>query len=112
MMIKSKWAKFETETEPVQGLKGKENWEYEQREKGQFSVQLCTEKQCNLATLMAFLTNFATNFFHTVFTRRTVSDWTLRRDQKVVFVKVQFLDYEYFFMGRVLENFKVCLKAW
>ena len=50
-------------------------------------VQLSTEKECNRATLMAFYTNFATEFFHTVFTRRSVLKGTLRRDQKVIFVK-------------------------
>ena len=50
-------------------------------------MQLCTENQCNRATLMAFYTNFASEFFHTVFTRRFVLKGTLRRDQKVIFVK-------------------------
>ena len=36
---------------------------------------------------MAFYTNFETEFFHTVFTRRFVLKETLRRDQKVIFVK-------------------------
>ena len=36
---------------------------------------------------MAFYTNFATEFFHTVFTRRSVLKGTVRRDQKVIFVK-------------------------
>ena len=36
---------------------------------------------------MAFYTNFATDFFHTVFARRSVLKGTLRRDQKVIFVK-------------------------
>ena len=58
---------------------------------GQFYVQLCTENQCNRATLMAFYTNFATEFFHTVLTRRSVLKGILRRDQKVIFVKIQFL---------------------
>ena len=53
----------------------------------QFFVQLCTENQCNRATLMAFYTKFATKFFHTVFTRRSVLKGTVRRDQKVIFVK-------------------------
>ena len=39
---------------------------------------------CNL---MAFYTNFATEFFHMVFTRRSVLKGTLRRVQKVIFVK-------------------------
>ena len=30
---------------------------------GQFYVQICTENQCNQATLMAFYTNFAAEFF-------------------------------------------------
>ena len=36
---------------------------------------------------MAFYTNFETEFFHTVFTRRSVLKGTLRRDHKVIFVK-------------------------
>ena len=38
---------------------------------------------------MAFYTNFVTEFFHrhTVFTRRFILKGTLRRDQKVIFVK-------------------------
>ena len=47
--------------------------------------------QCNRATLMSFYTNFGTEFFHTVFTRRFVLKGTLRRDQKVISSKVQFL---------------------
>ena len=35
--------------------------------------------------------NFATEFFHTVFTRISLLNRTLTRDQKVIFVKVQFL---------------------
>ena len=54
---------------------------------GRSNVQLCTENQCNQATLMAFYTNFATEFFPTVFTRRSVLKGTLRRDQKVIFIK-------------------------
>ena len=61
-------------------------WKWTQRN-GQFYVQLCTENQCNQATLMAFYTNLATEFFHTVFTRRSALKGTLRRDQKVIFVK-------------------------
>ena len=34
---------------------------------GQFSVQLCAENHCNLATLIAFFTKFAKEFCHTVF---------------------------------------------
>ena len=60
-------------------------WKWTQRN-GQFYVQLCTENQCNRATLMAFYTNFATEFFHRVFTRRFILKGTLRRDQKVIFV--------------------------
>ena len=41
------------------------NEEYSLR-KEQFSVQLCSENQCIWSTLMAFLTNFATEFYHTV----------------------------------------------
>ena len=51
---------------------------------------LCTtlyRKPMQPATLMAFYTNFATEFLHTVFTRRSVLIGTLRRDQKVIFVK-------------------------
>ena len=56
--------------------------------KGQFFVQLCTENQCNCATLMVFYTNFATEFFQTVFTRRSV----LKEVTKKWFSsKVQFL---------------------
>ena len=51
------------------------------------NAQLWTENQCNQATLMAFYTNFAAEFFHTVFTRRSVLKGTLGRDQKVIFVK-------------------------
>ena len=36
---------------------------------------------------MAFYTNFATEFFHTVSARRSDLKGTLRRDQKVIFVK-------------------------
>ena len=61
-------------------------WKWTQRN-GQFYVQVCTENQCYRATLMAFYTNFATEFFHTVFTRRSVLKGTLRRNQKVIFVK-------------------------
>ena len=50
-------------------------------------VQLCTENQCNQTTLTAFYTNFATEFFHTVFTKRAVLKGTLRRDQKLTFLK-------------------------
>ena len=39
------------------------------------TIQLCTENQCNQATLMAFYINFATEFFHRVFTRRSVLRW-------------------------------------
>ena len=39
------------------------------------TIQLCTENQCNQATLMAFYINFAIEFFHTVFTRRSVLRW-------------------------------------
>ena len=39
-------------------------------------VQYCTEIQCNLASSMAFYTNFGNGFFHTVFTRWFISDWT------------------------------------
>ena len=56
-------------------------------EKRPVYVQLCTENQCNQATLMAFYTYFATEFFHTVFIRRSVLPGTLRRDQKVIFDK-------------------------
>ena len=53
----------------------------------QFYVQLCTENQCNRATLMAFYTNFATEVFHMAFARRSVLKGTKRKDQKVIFVK-------------------------
>ena len=36
------------------------------------------------ATLMAFYTNFATEFLHMVFTIRSVLKGILRRDQKVI----------------------------
>ena len=78
---------FKTKALAVQKLKGKENCENEPRETASFYVQLCIENQCNQATLMAFYTNFATDFFHTVFARRSVLKGTLRRDQKVIFVK-------------------------
>ena len=55
-------------------------WEWTQRN-GQFYVQLCTEHQCNQATLMAFYTNFATEFFHMVFTRRSVLKGTLIKNR-------------------------------
>ena len=51
---------------------------------------LCTtlyRKPSNQATLMAFYINFATEVFHTVFTRKSVLKGTLRRDQKVIFIK-------------------------
>ena len=35
---------------------------------------------------MAFYTNFATEFFYTVFTKRSILKGTLRRDKKVIFV--------------------------
>ena len=79
-------AKFHTTQ--VRKLKGNENCENEHRKTASFMYNFnCTENQCNQATLMAFYTNFATEFFHTVFTRRSVSKGTLRRDQKVMFLK-------------------------
>ena len=42
----------------------------------QFSTPLCTENQCNWATLMALLTNFVHEFCHTVFTSRFVQNQT------------------------------------
>ena len=50
-------------------------WKWTQRN-SQFYEQLCTEHQWNRATLIAFYTNFATEFFYMVFTRRSV----LRQD--------------------------------
>ena len=61
-------------------------WKWTQRN-GQFYVQLCTENQRNRATLIAIYTNFANEFFHTVFIRKSVLKGTLRRDQKVIFDK-------------------------
>ena len=52
-----------------------------------FSVQLCAENQCNWANLIAFWTNFVNTFCPTVFTSRSVRNWTLWRDQNVIFVK-------------------------
>ena len=77
---------FKTMALAVWKLKGKENCENEHRETASFLYNF-VQNQCNRATLMAFYTNFATEFFHTVFTRRFVLKGTLRRDQKVIFVK-------------------------
>ena len=79
---------FKTKTLTVGKLKGKENCENEHREK-KFYARLCTENQCNQATLMAFYTNFAAEFFSHGFHENigSVLKETIRRDQKVIFVK-------------------------
>ena len=78
---------FKTRALAIWKLKGKENCENERRE----TPVLCTTlyrkpmQPCNFDGIL--YTNFATEFFHTVFTRRSVLKGTLRRDQKVIFVK-------------------------
>ena len=58
-----KCAKFQDQGISHSKVKRKRKlWKWTQRN-GQFLVQLCTENQCNQGTLMAFYTNFATEFF-------------------------------------------------
>ena len=82
-----KCAKFQDQGISRLKVKRKENCENEHRATASFYLQLCAENQCNRATLIVVYTNFTTEFFHTVFTKRSVLKWTLRRDQKVIFVK-------------------------
>ena len=51
---------------------------------------LCTtlyRKPMQSSNFDGIYTNFVTEFFHTVFTRRSALKGILRRDQKVIFVK-------------------------
>ena len=57
---------------------------------------------------MAFFTNFATEFFHTVFARRSVLKGTLRRDQKVIFVKSPISSPSYSDALKVPETLLIC----
>ena len=62
---------FKTRALAVWKLKGKENCKNEHRDNGiNFMYNLCTENQCNRATLMAFYTNFATRIFSYGFHQR------------------------------------------
>ena len=64
---------------------------------------------------MAFYTNFATEFFHTVFTRRSVLKGTLRRNQKVIFVKSPISSpMVMWLIPKLLEMEKkrLCARAW
>ena len=63
---------FKTRALAFQKLKGKENCENEHRETASFMYNFVQKTNAHHATLMAFYTNFATEFFHTVFTRRSV----------------------------------------
>ena len=85
--LKGRVPNFKTKASAVRKLKGKENCENEHRETASFMYNFVQKNQFNQATLMAFYTNFATENFHTVFTRISVLKGTLRRDQKVIFVK-------------------------
>ena len=66
-------------------IKRKRNCENKHGETANFMNNFV--QKTNATILNAFYTNFATEFFHTVFTRRSVCEWTSRRDQKVIFVK-------------------------
>ena len=69
---------YKARTLAVWKLKGKKLWNWTQRN-GQFYVQLCTENQCNRATLMVFYTNLTTEFFYTGLIRRSVLNTLPRR---------------------------------
>ena len=77
---------FKTTALAVQKLKGKENCENEHWETASFMYNFI-QKTNATSDFDGIYTNFATEFLHTVFTRRSVLKGTLRRDQKLIFVK-------------------------